>query len=120
MQKGSKSARSGEGARAFSSSKLAARRDISRALGLSLFNPQSHQWSLNWANGADAVMTTPMVGRFVHGEGQFYDQEEFQGRIIMARNGFSAITPNSSRFEQAFSDDASKTWETNWIMTFTR
>jgi hypothetical protein len=91
-----------------------------QGVGLRLFNPQSHQWSLDWANGTDAVMTTPMVGRFVHGEGQFYDQEEFQGRIVMARNGFSAITPNSSRFEQAFSNDAGKTWETNWIMTFNR
>jgi len=89
-------------------------------VGLRLFNPRSHQWSLNWANSTHAVMTTPMVGRFIHGEGQFYDQEELQGRIIMARNGFSAITPNSSHFEQAFSDDAGKTWETNWIMTFTR
>ena len=89
-------------------------------VGLRLFNPHSHQWSLNWANGSDAVMTTPMVGRFAHGQGEFYDQEEFQGKIIMARNGFSAITPNSSRFEQAFSDDAGKTWETNWIMTFNR
>jgi hypothetical protein len=89
-------------------------------VGLRLFNPQSHQWSLNWANSPDPVMTTPMVGRFVHGQGQFYDQEEFQGRIIMVRNGFSAITPNSSHFEQAFSDDAGKTWETNWIMTFNR
>jgi hypothetical protein len=58
-------------------------------------------------------MTAPMVGRFVHRLGQFYDHEEFQGRIIMARNGFSATTPNSSRFEQAFSEDAGKTWETN-------
>jgi hypothetical protein len=89
-------------------------------VGLRLFNPQSHQWSLNWANGSDAVMTTPMVGRFVDRQGQFYDQEEFQGRIIMSRNGFSSITPSSSRFEQAFSDDAGKTWETNWIMTFNR
>jgi hypothetical protein len=89
-------------------------------VGLRLFNPQSHQWSLNWANSTDGVMTTPMIGRFVHGQGQFYDQEEFQGRIIMTRNGFSAITPDSSRFEQAFSDDAGKTWETNWIMTFIR
>jgi hypothetical protein len=89
-------------------------------VGLRLFNPQSHQWSLNWANSTDGVMTTPMIGRFVDGRGQFYDQEEFQGRVIMTRNGFSDTTPNSSRFEQAFSDDAGKTWETNWIMTFAR
>lgn len=89
-------------------------------VGLRLFNPKSRQWSLNWANGFDPVLTAPMVGRFVKGEGQFYDQEEFAGRIIMARNGFSSITQNSSRFEQAYSDDSGKTWEINWIMTFTR
>jgi hypothetical protein len=89
-------------------------------VGLRLYNPRSHQWSLNWTNSSDPVMTTPMVGKFAHGQGQFYDQEEFRGRIIMSRNGFSAITPNSSHFEQAFSDDAGKTWETNWIMTFNR
>ena len=38
----------------------------------------------------------------------------------MVRNGFSAITPNSNHFEQAFSDDSGKSWEANWIMTFNR
>jgi hypothetical protein len=89
-------------------------------VGLRLFNPQSHQWSLNWANSADATMTSAMIGRFSNGRGRFYDQEEFQGKIIMVRNGFSAITARSSRFEQAFSDDAGRTWEPNWIMTFSR
>jgi hypothetical protein len=28
------------------------------------------------------------------------------------------ITPDSARFEQTFSDDEGKTWETNWVMTF--
>jgi len=92
-----------------------------QGLGLRLFNPQSHQWSLNWVNGgSDPFMTTPMVGKFANGQGRFYDQEDFQGRVIMSRNGFSEITPNSSHFEQAFSDDAGQTWETNWIMTFNR
>jgi hypothetical protein len=89
-------------------------------LGLRLYNPKSHQWSLNWANGIDGVMGKPMVGEFVDGQGQFYDQEEFQDKVIFMRNGFYAIKPDSSRFEQAFSADEGKTWETNWIMTFTR
>lgn len=89
-------------------------------VGLRLYNPKSRQWSLNWANSTDGVMTKPMVGGFVDGQGQFFDQEEFQGRFILTRNGFSAIKPNSSRFEQAFSDDGGKTWETNWVMTFGR
>lgn len=54
------------------------------------------------------------------GRGDFYDEETFNRRAILARNGFMAITPNSSRFEQAFSGDNGKTWETNWVMTFRR
>lgn len=89
-------------------------------VGLRLYNPQSRQWSLNWANGTDGLLQPPMFGEFQNGRGEFYDQEQFNGRMILSRNGFSDITPNSSRFEQAFSDDYGKTWETNWIMTFTR
>jgi hypothetical protein len=74
---------------------------------------------LNWENSTDGI-AKPMVGEFVHGQGEFYDQEELQGRVILTRNGFSDIKPDSSRFEQAFSDDEGKNWETNWIMTFTR
>jgi hypothetical protein len=33
---------------------------------------------------------------------------------------FMDITPDSARFEQTFSDDEGKTWETNWVMTFKR
>jgi hypothetical protein len=89
-------------------------------VGLRLYNPQSHQWSLNWANSNDGTMTRPMIGEFRNGRGEFFDQEIFNDRAIMVRNGFSYITSNSSRFEQAFSTDGGKTWETNWVMTFTR
>jgi hypothetical protein len=61
-----------------------------------------------------------MIGAFANGRGEFYAQESFHGRTILARNSFSDITPDSSRFEQAFSADGGKTWETNWVMTFTR
>jgi hypothetical protein len=89
-------------------------------VGLRLYNPESRQWSLNWANSSDGVINKPMIGEFKDGRGEFFDQEEFNSRMILARNGFSNITPNSSRFEQAFSNDGGKTWETNWVMTFTR
>jgi hypothetical protein len=67
-----------------------------------------------------SVVSKIWKGRASLFEGHFYDQEDFQGRSILDRNGFSDIKPNSSRFEQAFSDDGGKNWETNWIMTFTR
>lgn len=92
-----------------------------QALSLRLYNPQAHQWSLNFANGASGVMsTTPGVGEFRNGRAEFYDQETFGPRTILVRFVISDITPRSVHFEQAFSDDGGRTWETNWIATDTR
>ncbi len=89
-------------------------------LSLRLYNPQSRQWSLNFANSATGVMSQPTVGEFTNGRGEFFDQEPFNGRVILVRNVFLDITPDSYRFEQAFSDDGGKTWEVNWVATDTR
>lgn len=89
-------------------------------VGLRLYNPQSHQWNLNWTNSSIGMLDGAMIGEFKDGRGEFYAPDTLNGRSILVRNGFSHITPNSSRFEQAFSADGGKTWETNWIMTFTR
>ncbi len=89
-------------------------------LSLRLYDPQSHQWSLNFANSSTGTLSQPTIGEFKNGRGEFYDQETFNGRTILVRNVWSDITPNSCRFEQAFSDDGGKTWEVNWIATDTR
>jgi hypothetical protein len=91
-----------------------------QALSLRLYNPESHQWSLNFANSAAGTISTPTIGEFKNGRGEFYDQETLNGRAIMVRFVIFDITPNSCRFEQAFSDDGGKTWEVNWIATDTR
>ena len=89
-------------------------------LSLRLYNPQSHQWSLNFANSRVGTLSQPTVGEFRNGRGEFYDQELFNGRTILVRNVLCDITPNSYRFEQAFSDDGGKTWEVNWVAIDTR
>ncbi|MDQ6931032.1 MAG: hypothetical protein M3126_10250, partial [Candidatus Eremiobacteraeota bacterium] len=86
--------------------------------GLRLYNPLSHQWSLNWANSTEGTLGVPTIGEFKNGRGVFVDQETYNGRTILVRNAFSNITATSSRFEQAFSGDYGRTWETNWVMTF--
>jgi hypothetical protein len=89
-------------------------------LTLRVYNPQSHQWSLYWANSKDGTLFQPLIGEFKNGRGEFYDQETFGGRDIYNRFIWSEITPNSAHFEQSFSDDGGKTWETNWITDQTR
>jgi hypothetical protein len=88
--------------------------------GLRLYNPESHQWSLNWTSGKSGVLGVPTIGEFKNGRGVFVDQESFNDRVILVRNSFMDITANSARFEQTFSDDGGETWEANFVMTFTR
>ncbi|HEU0176861.1 MAG TPA: hypothetical protein VFV58_21545 [Blastocatellia bacterium] len=89
-------------------------------LSLRLYNPQSRQWSLNFASSQSGALSQPTIGDFKNGRGEFFSQETYNGRAIFVRFVISDITPNSCRFEQAFSDDGGKTWEANWIATDTR
>jgi hypothetical protein len=89
-------------------------------LSLRLYNPETHQWSLNFANLSSGILSQPTIGEFKNGRGEFFDQETLNGRAIFVRFVISDITQNSCRFEQSFSDDGGKTWEVNWIATDTR
>lgn len=87
---------------------------------LRLYNPQAHQWSLNFSNANNGTLSQPTIGEFKNGRGEFFDQEPLNGRAILVRFVISDITPNSCHFEQSFSDDGGKTWEVNWMATDTR
>ena len=89
-------------------------------LTLFLYNPQSHQWSQNFASSSGGTLSVPTVGEFKDGRGEFFDQEPFHGRTILVRVVWSNISPNSHQFEQSFSDDGGKTWEPNFVATLTR
>lgn len=85
-----------------------------------LFDPKSKQWSIYWADSKSGIMQTPMIGRFQNGRGEFYDQETFGGVSIFSRFIWTSISATACQWEQAFSADGGRTWETNWIMEFTR
>jgi hypothetical protein len=91
-----------------------------QVLSLRLYDPRAQQWSLNTANANTGNLGVPTIGEFKNGRGEFFDQESFNGRTILVRNVWSDISADSCRFEQAFSDDGGKTWETNWIAVDTR
>lgn len=87
---------------------------------LFLYAPAAHQWRQYFASSDEGVVETPSVGEFKNGRGEFYDQESYQGRAILMRGIWSNITPNAHRYEQAFSQDGGKTWETNFVADLTR
>jgi hypothetical protein len=91
-----------------------------RGMTVRLFDPASDQWRLYFVNERIGVLDPPLTGEFRDGRGEFYDQELFRGRSIYVRFVFSDVTATSCHWEQAFSEDGGKTWETNWIMDFTR
>jgi hypothetical protein len=66
---------------------------------LETYNPKSHQWSVNFANANDGILTQPTGGEFKNGRGEFFDEETLDGRAIFVRFAISDITSNSCRFE---------------------
>ena len=89
-------------------------------LNLRLYHPQSRQWSLNFASSRGGTLGQPTIGGFIDGRGEFYDQEDFEGRAVFVRFAITPLDADTIRFEQAFSEDGGKAWEVNWVATDTR
>jgi hypothetical protein len=89
-------------------------------LTLRLYDPEREEWSLYWVSKRDGRLTTPVVGRFTGGRGEFLADDEWEGKQIRVRFLWTDITATSARWEQAFSLDGEKTWLTNWTMDSTR
>lgn len=89
-------------------------------LTLRLYDPQSHQWRLYWANSKIGIMDSPQVGEFKHGRGELYAQDRINGKTILIRFVWTSMTTTTPHFEQSFSSDGGKTWEVNWITDQTK
>ncbi len=89
-------------------------------LTLRTYNPQTHQWSLYWANSKDGKLVAPQIGEFKNGRGEFYAQDDLNGKIIFVRFAWTHLDTDTPHFEQSFSNDGGKTWEANWITDQTR
>lgn len=87
---------------------------------LFLYNPQAHQWSQTFASSRNGVLGSPMIGAFKDGRAVLVGQDTFNDKTILVRGIWSDITRDSHKFEQAFSEDGGKTWETNFIALLTR
>lgn len=92
-----------------------------RAVGIRGYDPKTGLWAIWWLDGRDPLtIGPPVLGNFKDGVGIFEGNDTFNGKPIRVRFTWSHITPVSAHWEQAFSPDGGKSWETNWRMDLTR
>ena len=90
------------------------------ALSLRLYNPETHQWNVSYANPREGKLGGTVTGAFDGGHGTFYGADALDGRPIFVRELYVPLGPDKRQLEVAYSADGGKTWETNWIAQDTR
>ena len=95
---------------------------ITHGVALRAFDEKTGQWAIWWVDSRNphAALDPPVVGRFENGVGTFYADGLVDGKQTRTRFIWSKITATSAHWEQAFSYDGGKTWDTNWYMDFQR
>jgi hypothetical protein len=101
-----------------------------RALAIRAFDPTTALWSIWWLDArAPDRIGPPVVGRFDAGTGLFFGEDIHENVDAGIRKRtpvhvrFTWHLPRDAeppRWEQAFSADGGRTWETNWTMEFVR
>lgn len=92
-----------------------------RGLGMRAFDAKTGHWADWYLDGRDPTkIDVHGVGRFAGGVGTFLSDDTFEGKPIKVRGRFSSISSDVAQWEQAFSPDGGKTWETNYVMRYLR
>ncbi|GLQ48455.1 hypothetical protein GCM10007862_35060 [Dyella lipolytica] len=95
---------------------------VYRGVTLRAYDGVTGQWAIWWLDSRMpfAPLDPPVKGHFVNGVGVFYSDDTLGGKPVKVRFTWSNISPTTAHWEQAFSGDDGKTWETNWTTDFTR
>ncbi|MBA3592701.1 MAG: hypothetical protein M3Q12_13860 [Pseudomonadota bacterium] len=89
-------------------------------MSLRFLDLQTRQWNIYWVSPEDGLLQPPVTGEFFNGTGVFEGVDTHEGQPVRVRYTWSGTHTATPRWKQAFSTDDGKTWETNWVMTFTR
>jgi hypothetical protein len=93
---------------------------VYRAVTVRTYDPKEKLWSIWWIDSRHPGPLDPaVVGSFEKGVGTFYADDTFNGKPIRVRYLWTNQL-DAPHWEQAFSGDGGKSWETNWIMDFVR
>jgi hypothetical protein len=87
---------------------------------LRVYVAAAKQWQLWWGTKKTGLLTPPQVGSFdARGVGIFLAPDTWHGKPIIVRYLWTTRNGNP-HYEQAFSPDNGKTWETNWTTDYER
>jgi hypothetical protein len=85
-----------------------------------LYDPVTHQWSLYSGTQKRGLSLPPKVGKFgADGAGNFFGLDTFDGKPIVVRYRWAQHNGNP-HFEEAFSADKGKMWQTVWTTDYER
>lgn len=93
-----------------------------RGFSLRLYDHEQGHWVLylNWPGPNRSAMGR-LTGEFRHGRGEFFSTRMADDSTeIISRYTFSDISPQSLRWDDAYSRDGGATWSNSWIMEFSR
>jgi hypothetical protein len=95
--------------------------DDVQAAAFRSFDPVSGTWAIWWLDGrAPHSLDVPVIGGFVGSVGTFFADDWLAGKPIKVRFTWNANPGGNPTWEQAFSGDGGTSWETNWVMEFSR
>ena len=92
-----------------------------RGMGLRAYDASTDQWFDGSLTASDPTsLGEPGVGRFEGKVGTVLSEELYGGLPTRVRGRFTSLSPREATWEQAMSRDGGSTWETNWVMRYTR
>ena len=90
-------------------------------LSIRMLNPSTNEWKIYWADTAnpELLLKEQVLGKFANGIGEFFGKEQYNGKEMKLRFLWKKESIDTAYWEQAYYDEKSKEWETNWTMLFT-
>jgi hypothetical protein len=89
-------------------------------MSIRLFDPTAWEWTVYWVDSRTGRLQPPVRGRWVDGASLLFGDDEHDGLPVRASYRWTEVTDRTARWEQGFSVDGGASWETNWIMNWSR
>lgn len=78
------------------------------------------EWSICWVNSRSGRLEPPVRGGWQVDRGEFYGNDEDDGRPVKVRFIWLRKGRDAASWEQSFSIDGGRNWEINWVMELQR